>query len=137
MGDREEERPSRTTAWKFISWASSQKYEELAGANQGWANVPAGKRTSTYSNADYRKAAEAFADATLEAIKSADPTNPGLQPRPTIGMQFVDVPEFTDVGQKVSEDISAVIAGQKTVDEALDAGQAYATQKITKVYQGK
>ncbi len=124
-------------AWKFISWASSQKYEELAGAKQGWANVPAGKRTSTYSNADYRKAAEAFADATLEAINSADPTNPGVQPRPTVGIQFVDVPEFTDVGQKVSEDISAVIAGQKTVAEALDAGQAYAEQKITKVYQGK
>ena len=47
------------------------------------------------------------------------------------------MPEFTDVGQKVSEDISAVIAGKMTVDEALNAGQAYAEQKITKAYQGK
>jgi sorbitol/mannitol transport system substrate-binding protein len=124
-------------AWKFISWASSQKYEELAGSKQGWANIPAGKRASTYENAEYKKAAGAFADPTLEAIKNADPTNPGVQPRPTVGIQFVDVPEFTDVGQKVSQDVSAVIAGQKTVDEALNAGQTYAEQKITKVYQGK
>ena len=133
----EKKSTKQENAWKFISFASSQKYEELAGANQGWANVPSGKRTSTYSNPEFLKAAEAFADPTLEAIKNADPVNPGLQERPTVGIQFVDVPEFTDVGQKVSEDISAVIAGQKTVDEALDAGQAYAEQKITKVYQGK
>ena len=133
----EKKSTKQDNAWKFISFASSQKYEELAGANQGWANVPSGKRTSTYSNPEFLKAAEAFADPTLEAIKNADPVNPGLQERPTVGIQFVDVPEFTDVGQKVSEDISAVIAGQKTVDEALDAGQAYADQKITKVYQGK
>ena len=133
----EKKSTKQDNAWKFISWASSQKYEELAGANQGWANVPAGKRQSTYANADYKKEAGAFADATLEAINSADPVNPGLQPRPTVGVQFVDIPEFTDVGQKVSEDISAVIAGQKTVDEALDAGQAYAEQKVTKVYKGK
>jgi sorbitol/mannitol transport system substrate-binding protein len=133
----EKKSTKQEAAWKFVSWASSQKYEELAGSKQGWANVPAGKRTSTYANPEYRKAAEAFADATLEAIQSADPTNPGVQPRPTVGIQFVDVPEFTDVGQKVSEDVSAVIAGQKTVDEALDAGQTYAEQKITKVYRGK
>jgi len=133
----EKKSTKQEAAWKFISWASSKKYEELAGATQGWANIPSGKRTSTYTNADYLKVAKVFADPTLEAIKNADPVNPGLQPRPTVGIQFVDVPEFTDVGQKVSEDISAVIAGQKTIDEALDAGQAYAEQKITKVYQGK
>jgi sorbitol/mannitol transport system substrate-binding protein len=133
----EKKSTKQDNAWKFISWASSQKYEELAGATQGWANIPSGKRTSTYANADYLKVAKVFADPTLEAIKNADPVNPGLQPRPTVGIQFVDVPEFTDVGQKVSEDISAVIAGQKTVDEALDAGQKYAELKITKVYQGK
>jgi len=131
----EKKSTKQDNAWKFISWASSKKYEELAGANQGWANIPSGKRESTYSNAEYLKAASAFAGPTLEAIKNADPVNPGLQPRPTVGIQFVDVPEFTDVGQKVSQDISAVIAGQKTVDEALNAGQTYAEQKISKVYQ--
>ncbi|MDT4985340.1 MAG: polyol transport system substrate-binding protein, partial [Pseudonocardiales bacterium] len=44
-------------AWKFVSWASSRAYEQLVGAKLGWANVPAGKRTSTYSNPDYLKVA--------------------------------------------------------------------------------
>ena len=123
-------------AWKFISWASSKKYEDLVGGAEGWANVPAGKRASTYANAEYKKAAGAFAEPTLKAIESADPTNPGVQPRPTIGIQFVDIPEFTDLGTKVSQDVSGVIAGKKTVDEALNNGQALA-EAVAKKYQGK
>jgi sorbitol/mannitol transport system substrate-binding protein len=123
-------------AWKFISWASSQKYEELVGAADGWATVPAGKRESTYKNADYLKAAGAFAPATLKAIESADPTNPGVQPRPTVGIQFVDIPEFTDLGTKVSQDISGIIAGKTTVDAALNNGQKLA-ETVAKKYQGK
>ena len=78
----------------------------------------------------------AFAEPTLKAIESADPTNPGVQPRPTIGIQFVDIPEFTDLGTKVSQDVSGVIAGKKTVDEALNNGQTLA-EAVAKKYQGK
>ena len=42
--------------------------------------------------------------------------DPGAQPRPTVGIQFVDIPEFTDLGTKVSQEISAAIAG-KTVSQ--------------------
>jgi sorbitol/mannitol transport system substrate-binding protein len=123
-------------AWKFISWASSKKYEELVGAQDGWATVPAGKRESTYANPEYKKAAGAFAEPTLKAIESADPVNPGVQPRPTIGIQFVDIPEFTDLGTKVSQDVSGVIAGKETVTAALDKGQKLA-EVVAKKYQGK
>jgi sorbitol/mannitol transport system substrate-binding protein len=122
-------------AWKFISWASSKKYEELVGQADGWATVPAGKRESTYKNADYVKAAGSFAEPTLKAIEAADPTNPGV-PRPTVGIQFVDIPEFTDLGTKVSQDVSGVIAGKTTVDKALDNGQKLAEQVASK-YKGK
>ncbi len=114
-------------AWKFISWASSKQYENLVGAADGWATLPSGKRASTYANPNYTKAAAAFAPATLEALKNADPTNPGVQPRPTVGIQFVDIPEFTDLGDKVTAQLSAVIAGNGTVDAALEQGQALAT----------
>ncbi|MBV9919632.1 MAG: sugar ABC transporter substrate-binding protein, partial [Pseudonocardia sp.] len=85
-------------AWKFVSWASSADYEKLVGQQEGWAKVPAGKRTSTYSNQDYLKVASAFADPTKNAITSADPNNPGVQPRPAPGIQFVGIPEFPDLG---------------------------------------
>ncbi len=59
---------------------------------------PAGKRASTYENPDYLKVAKAFAEPTRTAIETADPENPGVQPRPAIGIQFVDIPEFPDLG---------------------------------------
>ncbi|MET9479203.1 sugar ABC transporter substrate-binding protein [Streptomyces sp. NPDC006638] len=119
------------SAWKFISWASSKEYENLVGEKIGWPNVPAGKRASTYANPDYLKDAAAFADVTQQAITSANPTNPGTQPRPTVGIQFVDIPEFTDLGTKVSQEISAAIAGKQSVADALKTSQALA-EKVGK-----
>ena len=70
--------------------------------------------------------ASAFAEPTRDAIASADPRDPGVQPRPAIGIQFVDIPEFTDLGTQVSQYVSSAIAGQMSVDEALDRGQRLA-----------
>jgi sorbitol/mannitol transport system substrate-binding protein len=116
----------KDNAWKFISWASSRQYEELVGSRLGWSRVPAGKRASTYQNQDYLKEAGAFAEPTRQAIESADPRNPGVQPRPAIGIQFVDIPEFTDLGTQVSQYVSSSIAGQTSVNEALERGQRLA-----------
>jgi sorbitol/mannitol transport system substrate-binding protein len=123
-------------AAKFMLWASSKNYENLVGQQLGWARVPSGKRASTYQNPDYQKAASAFGDITLKSIQTADPTNPGVQPRPTVGIQFVAIPEFTDLATKVSQDISAAIAGNGDVGPALDNGQKLAQQVAAK-YQGK
>ncbi|WBB61102.1 sugar ABC transporter substrate-binding protein [Streptomyces sp. WMMC500] len=120
------ERPE--SAWKFISWASSKEYEELVGKELGWANAPAGKRASTYSNPDYLKAAGAFADITREAIEGADPRDPGTQPRPAPGIQFVGIPEFSDLGTKVSQEISSAIAGKQSVEDALENSQELAEE---------
>ena len=124
----------KDNAWKFISWASSSEYEELVGEQVGWSSVPAGKRASTYENQDYLQVAAAFAEPTEAAISSADPRNPGVQPRPAIGIQFVDIPEFTDLGTQVSQYVSSAIAGQMSVDEALDRGQRLA-EDVAERYQ--
>ncbi|WP_407563039.1 ABC transporter substrate-binding protein [Streptomyces sp. 184] len=120
------ERPE--SAWKFISWASSKEYEELVGKELGWANAPAGKRASTYENPDYLKAADSFADITREAIEGADPRDPGTQPRPAPGIQFVGIPEFSDLGTKVSQEISSAIAGKQSVEDALENSQELAEE---------
>jgi sorbitol/mannitol transport system substrate-binding protein len=117
----------KDAAWQFISWASGRGYEELVGAQLGWSRVPAGKRTSTYSNPDYLAEASAFAEPTLAAIQAADPNDPGVQPRPAPGIQFIDIPEFPDLATQVSQDVSSAIAGRMTVDEALKRGQQLAT----------
>jgi sorbitol/mannitol transport system substrate-binding protein len=121
-------------ATKFILWSTSKDYEKLVGAKLGWARVPSGKRASTYAIPEYKTAAGSFGDLTLKSIQEVDPTNPGVQPRPTIGIQFVDIPEFADLGTKVAQDVSAAISGKETVDQALANGQKLA-EDVAKKYQ--
>lgn len=116
----------KDAAWQFVSWASGKEYEQLVGEQIGWSSVPAGKRASTYENPQYLAEAGAFAEQTRTAIESADPRNPGVQPRPAIGIQFVGIPEFPDLGTQVSQQISSAIAGQVSVADALDRGQQLA-----------
>jgi sorbitol/mannitol transport system substrate-binding protein len=123
-------------ASKYMLWATGKDYEKLVGQKLGWARVPAGKRKSTYSIPEYKKASAAFGQQTLQAIEEANPENPGVQPRPTVGVQIVDIPEFQDLGTKVSQDIAAAIAGRGTVDDALNKGQTLAEQ-VAKKYQGQ
>ncbi|MFJ9589778.1 ABC transporter substrate-binding protein [Streptomyces acidicola] len=123
-------------AWQFVSWASSKEYEQLVGDQIGWSNVPAGKRASTYTNPAYVKEASAFQEMTKEAIEGARPTDPGVQPRPAPGIQFVGIPEFTDLGTKVSLEISAAIAGRQSVESALKKSQTLA-ERISEEYEGR
>ncbi|CAL9414554.1 MULTISPECIES: ABC transporter substrate-binding protein [Streptomyces] len=123
-------------AWKFVSWASSKEYEQLVGDEIGWSNVPAGKRASTYENPAYVKEAAAFQEMTRKAIEGAKPKDPGVQPRPAPGIQFVGIPEFTDLGTKVSQEISAAIAGRQSVEQALKKSQQLA-EKISEEYEGR
>jgi sorbitol/mannitol transport system substrate-binding protein len=116
----------KENAWKFISWASGKEYEKLVGSQLGWSRVPAGKRASTYQIPEYVNEAKAFAAPTQSAIENADPLNPGVQPRPASGIQFVDIPEFPGLGTQVSQYISSAIAGQMSVPTALERGQRLA-----------
>nr|WP_246531244.1 sugar ABC transporter substrate-binding protein [Streptomyces bathyalis] len=111
------------SAWEFMSWASSKEYESLVGREIGWENVPAGKRESTFDRPQYKRAAAAFGDATEKAIREADPRRPGVQKRPTLGIQFVGVPEFTGLGDHVSRELSAAIEGEQSVTAALRKSQ--------------
>ena len=127
--------PNADNAAKFMLWASSKDYENLVGQQLGWSRVPSGKRVSTYENPEYQQAASAFAEITLQSIEGVDPANPGVQPRPTVGIQYVAIPEFTDVATKISQDISAAIAGDGNVGPALENGQQLAQAAADK-YKG-
>lgn len=123
--------PDPDTAWEYVSWATSEAYITAAGENLsgGYAAVPPGTRESTYANADYLAAAEAFAQKTLDAMLAAPIDNPGTTPRPGLpGVQYVGVPEFQDVGTRCTEQFSAAIAGSVSIDDALSACQDIASQ---------
>ncbi len=109
-------------AKQFIEWATSKDYIELVAANEGWANVPPGARTSLYENPNYMEVP--FAKMTLDSILSADPNNSTVEESPYVGVQFAAIPEFAGIATEVSQEFSAVYAGQQSVDEALEKAQA-------------
>ena len=118
-------------AWQYVDWATGPRYIEQAGTRiaGGWASVPPGTRRSTYKIPDYRDAARAFAQPTLEAIESAPVDNPGTTRRPgNPGVQYVGIPQFQDVGNQCTEQFSAVIAGRSSVDSALANCQQIASR---------
>jgi sorbitol/mannitol transport system substrate-binding protein len=124
----------KSAAWTYISWATSKQYIKYAGQQLGWASVPPGSRYSTYANPNYRKAAHDFASATLNEINTVNVKQPGLQPQPYAGVQYVGIPEFEDLGTRVSQEITAAISGQETVAQALSKAQGY-DQAVGQSYQ--
>jgi sorbitol/mannitol transport system substrate-binding protein len=113
----------------FIAWATNKDYTEMVAEKEGWANVPPGTRTSLYENQAYLDAA-AFAAPTLAAMDAADITTPTVDPVPYIGGQFVAIPEFQSIGTTVGQLVSAVVAGQSTVDDALAQAQSVTTREM-------
>lgn len=113
-------------ALTFIKWATSKDYQQLVGEELGWTRVPPGARNSTYEIPEYKEAAAAFAPITLEVMNSVNPKQPGVNPQPWVGIQYVTIPEFQDVGNQVAQYVADAIAGRGTVEEALAKGQEIA-----------
>ncbi|MEV4788450.1 sugar ABC transporter substrate-binding protein [Streptomyces tuirus] len=127
---------NKDSAWEFISWASSKEFQELVGQEVGWTSAPAGNRMSLYEKPEYQQAAGAwYRQEFTAATDSADPRNPGVGPRPYQGIGFLGIPEFAVLGTAVSQQIAAAIAGQQSVDAALDKSQDLAQAAAAK-YRG-
>ena len=124
----------KDAAWDFISWMTNKDYIKLVGNEIAWERVPPGSRQSTYEIPEYAAVAKAYAKPTLDAMYSAKQSTSMVNPVPYPGLQFVGIPEFQDLGTRVSQQISAAIAGQKSVDEALHQAQQYA-EPVAKSYQ--
>ena len=118
-------------AKKFIEWATSKAYIELVAETNGWGSVPTGTRQSTYDDPNFQAAA-VFADAELAAILSSDPSNSTQDPTPYTGVQFAAIPEFQAIGIAVGQQMSAALAGNVSVEEALAAAQTAADREMRK-----
>ncbi|MFC0627341.1 ABC transporter substrate-binding protein [Kribbella deserti] len=121
-------------AWDFMSWMTNKEYMKLVGSELGWERVPPGSRLSTYEIPAYAESAQAYAKPTLTAMGEANQEKPTVQPVPYVGIQFVGIPEFQDLGTRVGQQISAAIAGRISVDEAIAQSQRYAAS-VGKSYQ--
>lgn len=112
-------------AWKFISWATSKEYIQLAGQEAGWDSIPPGSRKSTYEIPEYLDAASRYAELTMKSIEAANPLGTAVEPVPYDGVQYVQIAEFVDIGDFVSQQIAGAISGDMTVEEAMSKSQEY------------
>ena len=117
--------PNAVEAKKFIEWSTSKAYIKAVADHPdfGWSKVPTGTRASTYAYPEF-KAAAPFAAAEMTAIDSAAPGATDL--KPYVGVQFVAIPEFPEIGSAFGQEMAAALSGAKTVDEALAAAQSAA-----------
>ena len=120
------ESDEQDAAWEFVRWATSKEYLNLVGSQLGWERTPPGTRESIYEVPEYKAAGGEFAALTKQIMSEVDPEQPGVNPQPWIGIQYVSIPEFQDVGNQVSQEIVDAIAGRQTVDQALEKGQEIA-----------
>lgn len=116
----------KDAALKFVKWATSKDYIKLVGQQIGWSNVPPGSRTSTYEIPEYKEAAAAYAPITLDVMSSVNPKQPGVNPQPWVGIQYVSIPEFQDVGNQCAQLVADYLAGRSSVDDALAKCQSLA-----------
>ena len=110
---------NKDAAIKFVKWATSKEYIKLVGQKIGWSNVPPGSRTSTYELPEYKDAAKAYGPITLEVMSAVNPKQPGVNPQPWVGIQYVSIPEFQDVGNKCAQYVADYLANRSSVDDAL------------------
>ncbi|WP_037356336.1 ABC transporter substrate-binding protein [Amycolatopsis orientalis] len=125
---------NKDDAWKFMAWMTDKEYAKKVGETYGWNRVPPGTRKSTYEIPQYKEAAKAYAQPTLDGIAAANQQKTMVNPVPYPGIQFVGIPEFQDLGTRVSQQLSAAIAGQTSVADALAQSQKYA-ESVGKSYQ--
>jgi sorbitol/mannitol transport system substrate-binding protein len=121
----EESSKNKDAAFKFITWATSKDYINKVGESEGWVVAPPGTRKSTYDNPKYKEAAP-FADIVLKSLLAANFSKPTKDPVPYQGIQFVNIPEFQQLGTDVSQNIAAALTGIISVEEAMNKSQELA-----------
>ena len=118
--------PHKQAAWDFVAWMTSKSYIKTVGSKLGWSHVPPGSRFSSYQIPQYKKLSRVYGPLTLQSINATNSAHPTVKPVPYTGVQFLDIPEFQDLGTNVSEQLSAAIAGQQSVATTLSQAQLYA-----------
>ena len=69
-------------------------------------------------------------DAELTAIASARPYDATLPKSPYVGVAFASIPEFQAIGNFTGQQITAALSGRQSVEQALQASQAFAEKAL-------
>jgi sorbitol/mannitol transport system substrate-binding protein len=121
---------NKPAAYKFMEWATSKEYPQTVyDATKSWGGVPSGARKSLYENPGYKDYAKAFSAVIVDSLNTVDPLHATNYPdTPYTGIQFVQIPEFQDLGTKCTQEFAGALSGSQTSDQAIQKCQTYAEQ---------
>ncbi|WP_375430640.1 ABC transporter substrate-binding protein [uncultured Friedmanniella sp.] len=125
---------NKDAAWQYISWVTGKQYPQDMAQELGWSHYAGYMRKSVDQDPGFVAANDAFTKITSGSLEHADPNNPGLQPRPYAGIQYLTIPEWPDLGTTAGQQLQAVLAGTKSVDQAIDTIAA-AADKVSSAHQ--
>jgi sorbitol/mannitol transport system substrate-binding protein len=108
----------KDAAFKFILWATSKDYVQLAYKYDPTGSaIPPAARSSTYRLPFY--ASVPYAAPTLRVLEDMDFTKPCYDPVPYVGLQYIAIPEFADAGDIMTRNLADYVVDNITLDEAL------------------
>lgn len=125
----------KEAVFDFMLWATSKEYIELSYEEDSTGAItPPASRASTYEMEGY--ADVPYADMTLETLELIDFTAPTVDPVPYQGLQYIAIPEFSDVGTRMTEWLAAYLVGDMSLDQAIrNTQQAFEEAAVDGGYQ--
>ena len=120
------ESDSKDQAWEFLRWATSKEYAKLVGSQLGWSEDSARHAQVHLSDPRVHRGRRRVRPLTAQIMSEVNPKQPGVKPQPWVGIQYVTIPEFQDVGNQTSQLVADAIAGRRPLHLALDQGQKIA-----------
>jgi len=119
---------NKEAALAFIKWVTGPDYIPYAAPIKGWGNMPGPARQSQYeAGSSYSEFATPFMavlDRTLATVDGVNGTH--YDDTPYTGNQYIQIPEFQDLGNRCTQEFSGAVVGQQTADEAIAKCQQYA-----------
>jgi len=112
----------KKAAFNFMLWSTSKDYIKMTTElDPSGASTPPASRASTYKLPAYKNAP--YAAMTLKTLQSTDFTHPTLKPVPYVGLQYIAIPEFSDIGTKMTQYLADYVVDKISLDEAIKKTQ--------------
>lgn len=121
---------NKEAALAFVKWVTGPDYIPFAAPKVGWGRMPGPARKSQYQpGSEYYEFAKPFIDVLRKTLETVDGVNAThYEDTPYRGNQYVQIPEFQELGNKCTQEFAGAVVGQQTADEAIAKCQQYAEE---------
>jgi sorbitol/mannitol transport system substrate-binding protein len=119
---------NKEAALAFIKWVTGPDYLPFAVPLKGWGKMPGPARQPMYEPGSlYEQFAKPFMSVLQKTLATVDGVNgTHYADTPYRGNQYVQIPEFQDLGNKCTQEFAGAVVNQQSVSDALAKCQQYA-----------